>query len=241
MVRATFALLVILLAGCDDASRKESSTLDVDDPDFRQGQIFYKQREIRRALECYLKVIDNRKGAAEAHLEAGRMYSDLEDPLPAIYHYNQYVRLKPTSVQNGHVKQMIRTAEKQFMQQLPGRPMEPDALGSVDINARLRTLQIENEKLKREVADLSRNQKTPDTKAAVGTGVPVATPDKSAPESRNGRTLPYTIVRGDTLSVISNKMFKDKNHIKAIFEANRDKMTSQDNLPKIGTVIQIPQ
>ena len=241
MVRATFALLVILLAGCDDASRKESSTLDVDDPDFRQGQIFYKQREIRRALECYLKVIDNRKGAAEAHLEAGRMYSDLEDPLPAIYHYNQYVRLKPTSVQNGHVKQMIRTAEKQFMQQLPGRPMEPDALGSVDINARLRTLQIENEKLKREVADLSRNQKTPDTKAAVGTGVPVATPDKSAPESRNGRTRPYTIVSGDTLSVISNKMFKDKNHIKVIFDANRDKMTSPNTLPKIGTVLQIPE
>jgi tetratricopeptide (TPR) repeat protein len=241
MVRAAFALLVILLAGCDDAVRTESRSLDVEDPEFRQGQMFTKQNEKRRALECYLKVIDNRKGAAEAHLEAGRMYSDLEDPLPAIYHFNQYVRLKPTSEQTPMVKGMIRTAEKQFMQQLPGRPMEPDALGSVDINARLRVLQIENEKLKREVADLSRNQKTPDTKAAVGTGVPVATPDKSAPESRNGRTRPYTIVSGDTLSVISNKMFKDKNHIKAIFDANRDKMTSPNTLPKIGTVLQIPE
>lgn len=240
MVRAAFALLVILLAGCDDAGRTESRTLDVEDPEFRQGQIFYKQGEVRKALECYLKVIDTRKGAAEAHLEAGRMYSDLQDPLPAIYHFNQYVRLKPTSEQTPMVKGMIRTAEKQFMQQLPGRPMEPDALGSVDANARVRILQIENEKLKREVADLSRNQKNPDTKAAVNAGTAVAIPDKNVSE-KSTRTQPYTIVKGDTLSIISNKIFKDKNHVQAIFNANRDKMSSPNALPKIGTVLQIPE
>jgi tetratricopeptide (TPR) repeat protein len=241
MVRAAFALLVILLAGCDDAGRSESRTLDVEDPEFRQGQIFYKQGETRKALECFLKVIDNRKAAAEAHLEAGRMYLDIQDPLPAIYHFNQYVRLKPTSEQTPMVKQMIRTAEKQFMQQLPGRPMEPDALGSVDTNTRLRSLQIENEKLKREVAELSRNQKTPDTKAAVTPGALTATPEKSTPEAKTGRFRQYTIVKGDTLSVISNKMFNDRNHTQAIFNANRDKMTSPNILPKIGTVLQIPE
>ena len=33
----------------------------MDDPEFRQGQTYHKQGEIRKALECYLKVIDNRK------------------------------------------------------------------------------------------------------------------------------------------------------------------------------------
>ena len=136
MVRAAFVLSFLLLVGCEDGSRADSRTLDVDDPEFRQGQTFHKQGEVRKALECFLKVIDNRKGAAESHLEAGRMYLELQDPLPAIYHFNQYIRMKPTSEQSNIVRQMVKTAEKQFMQQLPGRPMEPDALGGADLTAR---------------------------------------------------------------------------------------------------------
>jgi tetratricopeptide (TPR) repeat protein len=159
MVRAAFVFMVLLLVGCEDGSRADSRTLDVEDEDFRQGQNFYKSGEVRKALECYLKVIDKRKGAAESNLEAGRMYLELEDPLPAIYHFNQYIRMKPTSEQSNLVRQLIKTAEKQFMQKLPGRPMDPDALGGTDLNAKLRNLQTENEKLKRELADYNRTQK----------------------------------------------------------------------------------
>ena len=99
MVRAAFVFMVLLLVCCEDGSRADSRTLDVEDEDFRQGQNFYKSGEVSKALECYLKVIDKRKGAAESNLEAGRMYLELEDPLPAIYHFNQYIRMKPTSEQ----------------------------------------------------------------------------------------------------------------------------------------------
>jgi hypothetical protein len=77
MVRAAFVFMVLLLAGCDDGNRADSRTLDVEDEDFRQGQNFYKTGEVRKALECYLKVIEKRKGAAESNLEAGRMYLEL--------------------------------------------------------------------------------------------------------------------------------------------------------------------
>ena len=43
----------------------QTATLDVEDDDFRQGQNYYKQGEVRKALECYLKVIDKR-GARSA-------------------------------------------------------------------------------------------------------------------------------------------------------------------------------
>jgi len=176
MVRAVFVFMVLLLAGCEDGSRADSRTLDVEDEDFRQGQNFYKSGEVRKALECYLKVIDKRKGAAESNLEAGRMYLELQDPLPAIYHFNQYIRMKPTSEQSNLVRQLIKTAEKQFMQQLPGRPMEPDALGGSDLNAKLRNLQLENEKLKRELADYNRTQK--------GLILPPKTRETNRPTSR---------------------------------------------------------
>jgi tetratricopeptide (TPR) repeat protein len=241
MVRAVFVFMVLLLAGCDDGSRADSRTLDVDDPEFRAGQTFHKQGEIRKALESYLKVIDNRKGAAESHLEAGRMYLELQDPLPAIYHFNQYIRMKPASEQANIVRQLVKTAEKQFMQQLPGRPMEPDALGGSDLNAKLRSLQLENEKLKRELADYNRTQKgltlPPKTTSEKTAEAPKANEDPAKPQ----RFRQYTIAKGDTLNSISKKTYGDTTHVSAIYNANRDKMTSVNSLPKIGTVILLPE
>ena len=242
MVRAVFVFTVLLLAGCDDGTRADSRTLDVDDPEFRQGQTFHKQGEIRKALECYLKVIDNRKGAAESHLEAGRMYLELQDPLPAIYHFNQYIRMKPASEQSNIVRQMIKTAEKQFMQQLPGRPMEPDALGGSDLNAKLRNLQLENEKLKRELADYNRTQKGL-TLPPKTTGEKTASEKTAAGDEKPARFRQYTVAKGDTLTSIARKTYGDANpsRISAIYIANRDKMTSVNSLPKIGTVILLPE
>lgn len=238
MVRAAFVFMVLLLAGCDDGNRADSRTLDVEDEDFRQGQNFYKTGELRKALECYLKVIDKRKGAAESNLEAGRMYLELQDPLPAIYHFNQYIRMKPTSEQSNLVRQLIKTAEKQFMQQLPGRPMEPDALGGSDLNAKLRNLQIENEKLKRELADYNRTQK--------GLVLPPKTTSEKPATTEDGkpaRFRQYTVAKGDTLSSIARKIYGDASptRISTIYNANRDKMTSVNSLPKIGTVILLPE
>jgi LysM repeat protein len=242
MVRAAFVFMVLLLAGCDDGNRADTRTLDVEDEDFRQGQNFYKTGEVRKALECYLKVIDKRKGAAESNLEAGRMYLELQDPLPAIYHFNQYIRIKPTSEQSNLVRQLIKTAEKQFMQQLPGRPMEPDVLGGSDLNAKLRNLQNENEKLKRELADYNRTQK--------GLVLPAKTTSEKTPDSpkvtedgKAARFRQYTVAKGDTLSSIARKTYGEANptRISAIYNANRDKMTSVNSLPKIGTVILLPE
>ena len=242
MVRAAFVFMVLLLVGCDDGSRADSRTLDVEDEDFRQGQNFYKTGEVRKALESYLKVIDKRKGAAESNLEAGRMYLELQDPLPAIYHFNQYIRIKPTSEQSNLVRQLIKTAEKQFMQQLPGRPMEPDALGGSDLNAKLRNLQLENEKLKRELADYNRTQKglvlPPKT-----TGDKTVEKPAVSEDGKPQRFRQYTVAKGDTLSGIARKVYGDANptRISAIYNANRDKMTSVNSLPKIGTVILLPE
>jgi len=64
MVRATFAFLLFLLVGCDDTVPGLPRSLETEDQDFKQGQLFQKQGESRKALECYLKVIDSRRGSA---------------------------------------------------------------------------------------------------------------------------------------------------------------------------------
>jgi tetratricopeptide (TPR) repeat protein len=248
MSRALFALLLLLLVGCDDSLTSGPRSLETEDPEYRQGQIYQKQGETRKALECFLKVIDSHKGAAEAHLEAGRMYSDLNDPLPAIYHYNQYVRLKPNSEQKDIVKQMIKTAEKQFMAQLPGRPMEPDGMGNADLNERVRRLLAENEKLKRELADATRNQRLPDSGNKIaGTNADIATPsnpktDPAVPAVTNSdkkgpKFKTYVVAKGDTLSSISQSAYGTRNRAADIMRAN--KLPSATSL-QIGMKLDIP-
>jgi LysM repeat protein len=239
----------LALVGCDGDAAAAMRTPELEDSEFRQGMTYEKQREPRKALESFLKVIDARKGASESHLEAGRMYLDLQDPLPAVYHFNQYLRLKPNSEQSPIVRQMVKTAEKMFVQQLPGRPLEPSAGGSVDQSALIRKLQNENSKLMLEVSELSRGVRNPEPKNDPRTPGVAAIPDKGTPAvpgvaPANGRKAPafttYVIVAGDTLSKISTKAYGTATRANDIYSANRDKLTSPSNL-KPGTTLTIPQ
>ena len=247
MVRVALASLVLLLVGCDDTVPGLPRSLETEDQDFKQGQLFQKQGESRKALECYLKVIDARRGAAESHLEAGRLCSDLNDPLPAIYHYHQYIRLKPSSEQRKIVEQMIRTAEKQFMQQLPGRPMEPDAVGSGDLQDQLRKLRTENDKLKREITDLTRGQPRGGNTAGPTPPVAVATPERPVtatplpPSATPGRAFAtYQVGRNDTLTSISRKAYGTSARANDILRANANQISSPSAL-KIGMTLVIPE
>lgn len=226
---------VLLFVGCDDNKDSNARTFELDDPEFRQGLTYEKQHESRRALECFLRVIDSRKGAAESHLEAGRMYIDLKEPLPAIYHFNEYIRLKPTSDQSKIVRQMIKTAEKLYLEQIPGRPLEPDAVGTTDQYAQLQKLKSENERLKREVSELSRINKVseaPVTNSTITSTKVTSTGPKSS--------TTYVIKAADTLSSISRKFYGTDQRKTEIFNANKAKIKNPSKLV-VGMAIEIPQ
>ena len=239
------------MVGCDGGVTATPRTPELEDDEFRQGMTYEKQREPRKALESFLKVIDSRKGASESHLEAGRMYLDIQDPLPAIYHFNQYLRLKPTSEQSQIVRQMVKTAEKMFIQQLPGRPLEASAGGAVEQNTQMRKLLDENAKLKLEVSELSRGLRNPEPKndprtpgvAAIPTvdsHVAVPTTGTINPNRKPPAFTTYTVVQGDTLSKIATRAYGTSARANDIYQANRDKMKSPADL-KIGTTLTIPQ
>jgi len=228
---------VLLVVGCDDNKDSGARTPELDDPEFRQGLTYGKQHESRRALECFLRVIDSRKGAAESHLEAGRMYIDLKDPLPAIYHFNEYIRLKPNSDQSKIVRQMIKTADKLYLEQIPGRPLEPDAVGTTDQSAQLQKLKSENEKLKREVAELSRINKV--SEVPISTNTTSTASNKPASTSTKTSTT-YIIKANDTLSSISRRFYGTDTRKTEIYNANKTKIKNPSKLV-VGVTIEIPQ
>ena len=227
---------VLLVVGCDDNKDSNARTFELDDPEFRQGLTYEKQHESRRALECFLRVIDSRKGAAESHLEAGRMYIDLKEPLSAIYHFNEYIRLKPTSDQSKIVRQMIKTAEKLYLEQIPGRPLEPDAIGTTDQYAQLQKLKAENEKLKREVAELSRVNKVSEVPISNSAS---STNTKTSSTGVKSSTT-YMIKSGDTLTSIAKRFYGTDQRKNEIYNANKTKIKNPAKL-QVGVTIEIPQ
>jgi hypothetical protein len=127
-------------------------TAEIDDPDYRRGKDLLRMGRDQEALAQFLKVIDQRGGAAgESHLEAAILYQKhIKDPIAAIYHYRRYRELKPNTEQSRLVLQSIETCMRDFARNLPARPLEnqedrTDLIDAVD------RLQRENLQLKEQL------------------------------------------------------------------------------------------
>ncbi len=257
-MRALTALfLALLVVGCDNAGVGGEGP-EIEHPDFRQGQALLQQGDNRRALEAFLKVIDARKDAAEAHLEAGRIYLELREPLPAIYHFRQSQRLKPRPERANSIAQLIRTAEKAYMQSIPGQPFDPEGGGvGVDAAQRISQLQAENSRLKRELEDLYRQGRgTPPAATATtqppaggfGGFGPAPTVTTTQPPAGNAAArgpLPpgarqHTVVSGDTLASLSRRYYGTANRWQDIQRANAAVLNGGTSL-RLGMVLVIPQ
>jgi len=71
------------------------------------------------------------------------------------------------------------------------------------------------------------------TTIPTATSVPLPSPSPS-PSARV-----YTVRQGDSLTAIAMEMYGDANQWRAIFDANRDRLTSQDSL-QVGQELRIP-
>lgn len=245
-MRAFLALTFLLLVGCDNNAITGEGP-ETENTNFRQAMTYQQQGDARRALECYLKVIDARAEAPEAHLETGRLYLELKEPLPAIYHFKQSVRLKPKPDQRANaVAQLVRTAEKLYLQQIPGQPFDSDGtLISLDASQRISQLQAENNRLKRELEELyrkGRSGETPSSGTAFG-GFPSNSSNStaSAPIANlPGGARTYTVVAGDNLYSISRKMYGTANRANDIQKANTGVLNGGVSL-KVGMTLVIPK
>jgi nucleoid-associated protein YgaU len=72
---------------------------------------------------------------------------------------------------------------------------------------------------------------------AATTPVPSPSPSPSPSPLADGQA--YTVASGDTLSSLAERFYGDATQWRLIFEANRDRMTSQDDL-QVGMTLRIP-
>lgn len=151
---------LVALAGCAEDERQSYAT-ETDEPLYRQAEQLKRANRNPEALSAYLKVIEKRgDDAPESHLEAGLVYlHHIRDPIAAIYHFRKFLALRPNSAQAPLVRQRIDAAIRDFARTLPAQPVESQ-LQRVDLIAALDKLKLENDLLKRQIADLQGGRET---------------------------------------------------------------------------------
>ncbi|MDR2677158.1 MAG: LysM peptidoglycan-binding domain-containing protein [Puniceicoccales bacterium] len=232
-----FFLFILPLVGCSSGDEPQQRA-QISDPIFRKGRIQLQRGNDEAALRCFEKIIQlNPKQCAEAHLESGEIFlNHRKDPISAIYHYREYLAQMPNSRQSPLVRQRINTAEKAYLSQIP--PLRHMIGGDPsDLLHSLKLLQDENSRLRRQLVALqtggnraAHDEKLPPGDPLSGSGV-----RKESPKTRH-----YTVVRGDTLSSISQKVYGTPTRWKDIFTANRQSLPSPSQLT-IGQVLDVPE
>ena len=152
--------------------------------------------------------------SAQTHLELGLLYDErLGDPLAAIYHYRQYLELRPTSDRKAVVEDFIERAKMAFAATL-SPPASPDT-------GELVRLQNENAALR----------------ARLEKPVTPPVPEAPAPPAMVART--HVVQKGDTLQSLALRYYGSRAAWEKIFEANRTILPSKDQL-KVGQQLTIP-
>ncbi|MEY4489012.1 MAG: hypothetical protein RIQ79_1520 [Verrucomicrobiota bacterium] len=155
--RPHFLLILVLFAGLILPGCAPRTVLpyaaEVDDPEYRRGKELQRLGRNPEALASFLKVIEERGGAAaESHLDAGILYQEhIKDPIAAIYHYRKFRELRPNAKQSDLVLQRIDAATREFARTLPAQPLD-NQVDRTDMMDAIDRLQRENLQLKEQLA-----------------------------------------------------------------------------------------
>lgn len=262
--RFPFLISLCLVVGVACSPEGVEVVSETDEKQYQLGQDYKSQGRMEEALEAFQRVIDVRRVAPESHLEAGYIYlRTLKDPVRAIYHFDRYLQHKPQSQQATQVRQLIETAQKEFARQLPAQPYEGD-LDRIDMMDLVKKLKNENENLKRELISasarveqlekvLGQARRATQGQSERGSAyisnptqpqVQRPTPSPGQPqrtEAPRPSDAPktYTVQSGDTLSAISRRMYGTPSRWIDIYQANRDRLSSESAI-RVGQEIRIP-
>ena len=234
-------VLAIFLQSCQPNAKLIE---EEEDPAFGKGRSLLKVGKEDEALDQFLSITRRMVQCPKSHLECGRLLLTLEsrkDPIAAIYHFRRCLVLSPESRESSKVKQLVVTAEREIIRKLPGEPYG-DYLDVL-------VLKEENDKLRRQVADLKARlgvplnaKDSPESPSVPVQAKPVLTAPISAtpvPQPVQPRIRTYVVRAGDSLYAISRKIYGDSSHIERIFQANRDVMSSKNSL-RVGQTLRIP-
>jgi nucleoid-associated protein YgaU len=220
VIPAALALLAFA-AGCRRADVGGVEDQELANPEIEAAWAASTNEDLAAVEKRYEAIIRKKPDLARAHLDFAMILMNAEEkPLSAIYHFMRYLELRPESEKRELIGRNIRT--------LTG------LLGSKA--ARARQTQLEQQ-----VAALQAENERLRVYAAAGTPAPAAPPAArpAGPGAAAAGFRLYTVQAGDSLTRIALRIYGDGERAAAIFQANRGKLRSPNDL-YAGQVLVIP-
>lgn len=264
---AFVCLTALCLFGACSPSVTRSDQEDEKNPYFQKAKKMYQNRDYKEAVASYRKAIEMDPNNAAAHLELGLLYEDkLQDYAYAIYHYRRYLELRPQTEKTELLKQFIDRSQLALAASLTNSPIESgeeiarlhqansNLVQEVDFlikqkqEMEQKLVQLQNTPNESHVVKtnvVTMTNWVTQVAAAIGGGqssgnnAPARPANPTTPASDTARVRTYVVVKGDTLSAISQKMYGRRDRWQLIYNANRSSIGPKYNL-KVGQKLTIP-
>lgn len=217
------AACIAWCVGCGPADVEQREARD---RHLRRAYAAKAAQDIDGAIEHCEKALARRPDLALAHRELGLMLDNYrQDYVPALYHYQRYLELRPDSENRPAVEELIQHCQLSFAGQIAAAPEDLK-----------RSLQVRDERIRKlelEVAALRE-------RAVGGAGSEQPVPATASAVARPAAAVQTHVVQaGENLATISTRYYGTPAKWKAIFNANAKKLTDANNL-RVGTQLEIP-
>lgn len=144
------ALAVLLCAGLNGCEPQAQGQLEEEkEPHFIEGKRSVSSFDFSGAVDEFEKAVEANPRNASAHFELGWLYEEKQqDPAAAIYHYQQFLKLRPNADTADAVKQRIVNCKQDLAKAVLPLPTTPG------VQRDLEQLLQENKQLHAEVEQL---------------------------------------------------------------------------------------
>jgi LysM repeat protein len=189
------ALLCMSLSGCFPSSQSQFE--EEKESHYQEGKSCVSSMDYTGAVEAFEKAVEVNPRSASAHFQLGWLYEEkVQDPAAAIYHYQQYLKLRPDADNAEVVKQHIVNCKQDLAKDVLPLPVAPPMQRQFEqLAEENKKLRDENEKWKAYFASLP--------KTAPATNPPAQTPVQ--PVTRSVSNAPTQSVSGNsTRQTVSN-------------------------------------
>ena len=168
------ALLLLLAAGC--IPTRDSSQDEQRDPHFLQGMELLKAADPKGAAAAFEKALATNPQSAFAHFQLGLLFQEsLNEPATAIYHYERFLKLRPTSDRVDIVRQRSNNCKMELAKLFLIAPSTPSVQKELDkLKTEVERLGLENHQLRRQLEQLTSQPPARSTAAPAPQPAPTA-------------------------------------------------------------------
>jgi LysM repeat protein len=204
------------LAVCGCAPTGAGGADEEKEPQFLIGRSRVNAMNFSGAIEAFEDALEMNPRSAAAHFELGWLYAEKEaDPAAAIYHYQKYLKFRPTAANAGTIQQHIfRLKQELAKAALPIPPTTEMQRQLEQLLQEKRDLQAEVDRLRQALAQAAITNRTMLPGNAVRSSAPsnavvrrteLSTSSQTPQTTSVPRVRTYRVQAGDTPAAIARR------------------------------------